>query len=155
MPAGFGFGETANRALLEGKKMPPEHSTDKASVEHCLLASIDLIDAAAACRLLRVETNDPEGAIQAMVRKNAIITLIQNGKTMVPQFQINTERGRVFDVVLDLLKLRPCRMSNLRLTYWLTRAHVYLGGPPADWLGHDDATIVAAFRLYIEPERQG
>ena len=90
-----------------------------------------------------------------MVRKNAILTLIQSGKTMVPQFQIDPDRGRVFDALLDLLKLRPCRMSNLRLAYWLTRAHVYLGGPPADRLGHDDATIVAAFRLYITPEHQG
>ncbi|WDA11823.1 hypothetical protein [Paracoccus marcusii] len=135
--------------------MPPENSTEKASAEHRLLASIDLIDAAAACRLLRIETDDPEGAMQAMVRKDAIITLVQNGRTMVPQFQIDTERGRVFDVVLNLLKLKPCRMSNLRLAYWLTRAHVDLGGPPADRFGHDDATIVAAFRLYIEPEHQG
>lgn len=135
--------------------MPPENSTDKASAEHRLLASIDLIDAAAACRLLRIETDDPEGAMQAMVRKDAIITLVQNGRTMVPQFQIDTERGRVFDVVLNLLKLKPCRLSNLRLAYWLTRAHVDLGGPPADRFGHDDATIVAAFRLYIEPEHQG
>lgn len=135
--------------------MPSRHDAHKANVEHRLLASIDLLDASAACALLRIETDDPEGVIRAMVGKDAIMTLVQNGKTMVPLFQVDRASGRVFDVVLDLLKLRPYRMSNLRLAYWLTRAHVDLGCPPAHRFGHDDATIVAAFRRYIEPEHQG
>lgn len=43
--------------------MPPENSTDKPSVKERLLASIDLIDAAQACALLRIETDDPESAV--------------------------------------------------------------------------------------------
>ncbi|WP_449043444.1 hypothetical protein [Paracoccus versutus] len=135
--------------------MPPESSANKTSVEERLLASIDLIDATQACTLLRIETDDPEGVLQAMARGGAIITLTQNGRTIVPLFQFDTELGRVFDVVLDLLKLRPCRISNLRLAYWMTRAHVDFGGPPADRFGKDDAAIVAAFGRYIEPVRHG
>ncbi|WP_347918985.1 hypothetical protein [Paracoccus marcusii] len=135
--------------------MPQEHSTAKTSVEERLLASINLIDSAQACALLCIETDDPEGAIQALVLDNAIIILMPNGRTMVPLFQFDLASGRVFDVVLDLLKLRPCRMSNLRLAYWLSRAHVDFAGPPADRLGQDDAMIVAAFRRYIELEHHG
>jgi len=135
--------------------MPSRHDAHEASVEHRLLASIDLLDASAACALMRIETDDPEGVIRAMVRRNAIIILTPDGRTMVPLFQFDRASGRVFDVVLDLLKLRPSRMSNLRLAYWLTRAHVDLGCPPAHRFGHDDATIVAAFRRYIEPEHHG
>lgn len=135
--------------------MPQENSTDKPGVEDRLLASIDLIDASQACALLRIDADDPEGAMQAMAREDAIITLTQNGRTMVPLFQFDTELGRVFDVVLDLLKLRPDRLSNLRLAYWMTHAHVDFGGPPTDRFGKDDAAILAAFRRYIEPVRHG
>lgn len=135
--------------------MPPENSTDKTSVEERLLASIRLIDAKQACALLRIETADPEGVIQAMTHDGAVITLVQNGKTMVPLFQLDTENGRVFDVVRDILKLRPARISNLRLAYWLAHAHVDFGCAPAQQFGNDDAAILAAFRRYIEPERHG
>lgn len=135
--------------------MPQENSTDKPSVEDRLLANIDLIDASQACALLRIETDDPESAVQAIARKGAIITLTQNGKTMVPLFQFDTENGRVFSVVRDILRLRRARISTLRLCYWLTRAHVDFGGPPTDRFGKDDAAILAAFRRYIEPVRHG
>lgn len=95
--------------------MLPEKSTDKPGVEERLLASIDLIDAAQACALLRIETDDPEGAIQAMARDDALITLIQNGEIRLPLFQFDTELGRVFDVVGAILKLRPARVSTLML----------------------------------------
>lgn len=135
--------------------MPPEHFTAKPGVEDRLLAKIDLIDAAQACALLRIETDDPESAMQAMARSDAIITLVQNGRTMVPLFQFDVEKGRIFDVVSTILKLRPARISNLRLAYWMTRAHVDFGCAPADRFERNDAEIVAAFRRYIEPVRHG
>ena len=135
--------------------MPPKNPPEKSGIKERLLASIDLIDASQACVLLRIETDDPEGAMQAMAREDGVIALIQNGRTMVPLFQFDTELGRVFDVVLDLLKLRPCRISNLMLCYWLTRAHVDFGCPPAQRFGKDDAAVVAAFRRYIKPVRHG
>lgn len=135
--------------------MPPENSTDKTSVEERLLASIKLIDASQACALLHIETGAPEGAVQAVARDDAIITLVQNGQTMVPLFQFDLVNGIVFDVVRDNLALRPARVSNLRLCYWLTRAHVDFGCAPAQRLGHDDTSVVAAFRRYIEPEHHG
>lgn len=135
--------------------MPPENSSHKASVEERLLASIDLIDASQACALLRIQTADPESAMQAVARDDTVITLVQNGKTVLPLFQFDMANGRVFDVVRDLLKLRPARISKLRLAYWMTRAHVDFGGPPADRIGRDDAAILAAFRRYIEPVRHG
>lgn len=135
--------------------MPPEKSSHKTSVEERLLASIDLIDASQACALLRMETDDPEDALQAIARNDAIITLVQNGEIRLPLFQFDTELGRVFDVVRDLLKLRPACLSNLMLCYWLTRAHVDFGGSPADRLGRNDAEIIAAFRRYIEPDHHG
>ena len=46
-------------------------------------------------------------------------------------------------------------LSNLRLCYWLTRAHVDFGCAPADRFEKDDAAIVAAFKRYIEPVRHG
>lgn len=101
--------------------MPPENSTDKTSVEERLLASIKLIDASQACALLHIETDAPEGAVQAVARDDAIITLVQNGQTMVPLFQFDLVNGIVFDVVRDNLALRPARISNLMLCYWLTR----------------------------------
>lgn len=135
--------------------MPPRNPMDKPSVEDRLLASIDLIDAAQACALLRIETEHPEGAMQAMAHKGAIITLAQKGRTMMPLFQFDTANGRIFDVVGTILKLRPARISNLRLAYWLTRAHVDFGCAPADRFERNDAAIVAAFRRYIEPVRHG
>lgn len=135
--------------------MSPENSTNKASIEDRLLVNIDLIDASQACALLRIETDDPEGAVQAIARKGAIITLVQNGKTMLPLFQFDTANGQVFGVVRHILMLRPSHISNLRLAYWMTRAHVDFGGAPAQRFGHEDAAIVAAFRRYIEPVRHG
>lgn len=135
--------------------MPPRKASHKASVEHRLLASIDLIDASAACRLLRIETDDPEAVMQAMVRDNAIITLVQNGRTMVPLFQFDLASGRVFDVVGAILNLRPASLSNLRMVYWLTRAHVDFDCAPTHRFGKEDAAILAAFRRYIEPQRHG
>lgn len=93
--------------------------------------------------------------MQAMARDDAIITLVKNGKTMAPLFQFDTANGKVFSVVRHILMLRPGRISNLMLCYWLTRAHIDFGGPPADRFGKDDAAIVAAFRRYIEPLRHG
>lgn len=131
--------------------MPQEHSTDKPSLEERVLASIDLIDAAQACTLLRIETEDPERAMQTMARDNAVITLAQKGRTMLPLFQFDLATGRVFDVVRDILKLRPTRISNLTLAYWMTRAHL----DPAQRFGHEDGAILAACRRYIELERHG
>lgn len=135
--------------------MPQENSRTKTSVEDRLLASIDLIDASQACALLRIETDDPEAVMRAMTRGGAIIALIHDGKTMLPRFQFDVERGRIFDVVGAILKLRPARISDLRLCYWLTRAHMDFGGPPADRFGKDDMAILAAFRRYIEPDHHG
>lgn len=135
--------------------MPPEKSYSKTSVEDRLLASIDMIDASQACALLRIEADDPEAIMQAMARGDTIITLTRNGRAMLPLFQFDTVNGRIFDVVGTILKLRPARFSNLRLAYWLTRAHVDFGGPPTDRFGKDDAAILAAFRRYIEPVHHG
>jgi len=135
--------------------MPPRNPMDKPSVEDRLLANIDLIDASQACALLRIETDNPESAVQAMARKGAIITLTQKGRTMMPLFQFDTANGRIFDVVGAILKLRPVHISNLRLCYWLNRVHVDFGCAPAQRFGHDDLAIVAAFRRYIEPARHG
>src|SRR5690606_41205638 len=136
-------------------RMPPENSTDKPGIEERLLASIDLIDASQACALLRIETDDPESAMQAMAPGDAIITLVQNGEIRLPLFQFDAANGRVFDVVRDILKLRPVHISNLMLCYWLTRSHVDFGCAPAQRFGHDDTSIVAAFRRYIEAVRHG
>ncbi|KGJ06002.1 hypothetical protein EQ718_10315 [Paracoccus versutus] len=131
--------------------MPHDNSTDKARVEDRLLASIELIDAAQACALLRIDTDAPEAIMQAMVRDDAIIALAQNGRTMFPRFQLDLANCLVFAVVRDILRLRPACISNLRLCYWLTRAHVDFGCAPAQRFGHEDAAIVTAFRRYIEP----
>lgn len=135
--------------------MPPKHPTDKPSAEERLLATINLIDASQACALLRIETDDPELIMQAMALDGAVIILVQNGKAMLPLFQFDTANGLVFDVVCAILHLRPARVSNLRLCYWLTRAHVDFGCPPAYRFGSDDAAILAAFRRYIEPVCHG
>lgn len=135
--------------------MPPKNSTDKPSVEERLLASIDLIDASQACALLHIETDNPEGTIQGMARENGVIALVQNGKTMIPLIQFDTELSRVFDAVRDILALRPARVSNLRLCYWLTRAHVDFHCAPAQRFGKDDSAIVAAFARYIDPDHHG
>ncbi len=135
--------------------MSPENSSHKPGVEERILASIDLIDASQACALLRIETDDPVGVMQAMGRDDAIITLVQNGRTMVPLFQFDMANGHIFDVVRDILKLKTACVSNLMLCYWLTRAHVDFDCAPAQRFGHEDAAIVAAFKRYIEPERHG
>ena len=135
--------------------MPPEKSRAKTSVEDRLLGSIDLIDAAQACALLRIDADDPDATMQSMVRDGAIITLAQNGKAVFPRFQIDMANGRIFPVVGAILKLRPACLSNLMLCYWLTRAHVDFGCAPAQRFGHDDAAIVAAFRRYVERVRHG
>ncbi len=135
--------------------MPPEESIDKPGLVARFLARIDLIDASQACALLRIKANDPDAIMQAMTRDDTVITLVQNGKTMLPLFQFDAANGLVFDVTRDILKLRPARIGTLRLCYWLTRTHVDFGEAPADRFGKDDAAIVAAFRRYIEPVRHG
>lgn len=135
--------------------MPPENPPEKSGIKERLLASIALIDASQACALLRIETDDPEAAMRVMARDGAIIILMRNGRAMVPLFQFDTANGRIFDVVRDVLKLRPASLSTLRLCYWLTRAHVDFGCAPADRFGKEDAAILAAFRRYIEPVRHG
>ncbi|ADO44324.1 conserved hypothetical protein (plasmid) [Ketogulonicigenium vulgare Y25] len=135
--------------------MPPENSTDKTSVEERLLASIKLMDASQGCALLRIETDDPEGAVCGLASSDGIIAVVQNGKTMLPQFQFDMANGRIFDVVGAILNLRPACVSNLRLCYWLNRGHVDFGCAPTQRFGHEDAAIVAAFRRYIEPVRHG
>ena len=141
--------------FAERNRVPPENSTDKPGVEERFLDSIDLIDASRACALLRIETDAPESTIQAMARENGVIALVQNGKTMLPRFQFDTERGRVFDAVRYILTLRPSRISNLMLCHWLTRAHIDFGCAPVQRFGKDDSAIVAAFRRYIEPDHHG
>lgn len=135
--------------------MPPGNFTDKPSVEERLLASIDLIDASQACALLRIDADDPEEVMRAMARDDVIITLVQNGRNMLPLFQFDMANGRIFDVVGAILNLRPACVSNLRLCYWLTRGHVDFGCAPAQRFGHEDAAIVPAFRRYIGPVRHG
>lgn len=135
--------------------MLSEKSSDNPGIEERLLASIDLIDASQACALLCIETDDPEDAMLAMFRDGAVITLVQNGEIRLPLLQFDTELGRVFDVVHHSLMLRPARIRNLRLAYWMTRDHVDFGCAPADRFGKDDAEIAAAFRRYIEPVGHG
>ncbi|WP_323717577.1 hypothetical protein [Paracoccus aminovorans] len=84
--------------------MPPENSTDKPGVEERLLANIELLYAAQACALLRIETDDPEGAMQAMAHDDTIITLVKNDKTMLPQFQFDAANSLVFAVVRDIFR---------------------------------------------------
>lgn len=109
--------------------MSPVSPTNKPSVQERVLASIDLIDASEACALLRIEAVDPGSAMEALVRDDAVIALTHDGKTMFPRFQFDAELDRVFDVVGALLKLKPARISNLRLSYWLTCVHVDFGCP--------------------------
>lgn len=145
----------ATAPFLRGNRMSLRDFSYKASVVERLLASIDLIDPTQACALLRIETDDPEGVMQAMARDDAVIALIQNGRIRLPLFQFDTANGRVFSVVRDILKLTPARVSNLRLCYWLTPAHADFGCAPTDRFGKDDAAVLAAFSRYIEPVRHG
>jgi len=69
--------------------------------------------------------------MQAMTRAGAFIALVQNGKIEFPLHQLDVEKGRIFDVLGAILKLRPARISNFRLYYWLSRAHFDFGGPPS------------------------
>ena len=135
--------------------MPAEIPTNKPSAEERLLAIIELVDAAQACGLLRIETHDPERIMQDMARDGAVITVIQNGETVLPLFQFDTANGTVFDIIPEILRLRPARISNLRLCSWLTRAHVDFGCAPAHRFDRDDTAILDAFRRYIEPEWHG
>lgn len=135
--------------------MPAEVPTNKPSVAERLLASIKLIDASEACALLRIKTHDPESIIQDMARDGAVITVAQNGKTMLPLFQFDAANGTVFHVVGEILRLRPANISNLRLCYWLTRSHADFARAPADLFGVGDMEILDAFRRSIEPELHG
>lgn len=135
--------------------MSSKSDSHKARVVERLLASLELIDASQACTLLRIETDDPESTMQAMARGDVIIALVRNDRTMFPLFQFDVLNGRIFDVVSAILELRPTSFSNLRLAYWMTRAHVDLGGKPAERFGKDDAAILAAFRRDIEPNWHG
>ncbi|WP_312531008.1 hypothetical protein [Paracoccus sp. (in: a-proteobacteria)] len=135
--------------------MSTKSTSHKARVVERLLASLELIDASLACALLRIETDDPESTMQAIVRDDILIALVHNDRTMFPLFQFDVLNGRIFDVVGAILELRPTGFSNMRLAYWMTRAHVDLGGKPAERFGKDDAAILAAFRRDIEPECHG
>lgn len=135
--------------------MPLTPSSYRASVVERLLASIDLVSSSQACALLGIETDDPEGTINAMANRNALITLAENGEVTLPSFQFDKASGCIFEVVPALLELRPPRVSNLRLCYWLTRPHYDFGCPPAQVFGTDDPAILDAFGRYIEPEIHG
>ncbi|QUS37427.1 hypothetical protein [Falsirhodobacter algicola] len=120
-----------------------------------LLASLDLVDAAHACALLRIETKDPEGVVQSLARRNEIIVLTKHEALALPSFQFDIEEGRVFDIIHRILRLRPSDMSDLRLCYWLNRAHADFGCAPATLLGKSDQSIVYAFMRNIEPSSHG
>lgn len=126
----------------------------KPSIER-LMAGIDLIDAAQACALLRYESDDPEAAMQSLVRERAIIDIVYNDQVAFPRFQFDPENALIFGVVTAILKIRPARISTLRLVYWMTRSHIDFGCAPADVFGQEDAAVLAAFRRYIEPNWHG
>lgn len=129
--------------------------SDKPTIQDRILARTDLIDAAQACSLLRLQTDTPEVAMQGLVREGAVIDILHHGEVVFPRFQFDTENTRVFGVVTAILKIRPPRISNLRLVYWMTRSHADFGLAPAEVFGQQDAAILAAFRRYIEPEWHG
>lgn len=130
--------------------MIPKSSSRKAEVEKRILASIDLIDTSQACALLRINADDREDTIRAMARNEALIILLYDGETVLPLFQFNREDSRIFDVVRHILFIRPSHVSNLKLTYWMTRAHKDFGCAPAHLIGKDDAVVLSAFRRYLE-----
>lgn len=135
--------------------MPSRYKSWKAGAEKRLLASFDLIDAPMVGALLQIETDNVEGAVQALVCERAMIALVQDGKTVFPSCQFDARVCRIYDVVGTILKLRPESISDMMLAYWMMRTHVDFDGPPADQFGKDDAAVLAAFERYSEPTWHG
>lgn len=128
---------------------------DKPTIQDRILARTDLIDAPQACALLRLETDTPGAAMQSLVRERAVIDILHNGEVVFPRFQFDPENARVYGVIAAILKIRPARFSNLRLVYWMTRAHSDFGQAPSEMFGQEDAAVLAAFRRDIEPNWHG
>lgn len=135
--------------------MPATKQQKAEEVAGRLLASWDLVDAAQACELLRIETEDPEGVVRSVSSRNEIIVVANKGELVLPCFQFDIVEGKVFEIIHRILKVRPRDMSDLRLCYWLTRVHSEFGYAPAIQIGKDDQAILAAFIRYIEPDRHG
>lgn len=135
--------------------MPATKQQKAEEVAARLLASLDLVDPARACELLRIETDDPEGILRSMSGRNEIIVAANKGELVLPCFQFDIVEGKVFEIIRRILQVRPGDMSDLRLCYWLTRAHSDFGCAPTVQIGNDDQAIFAAFIRYIEPKFHG
>ncbi len=98
--------------------------SDKPGIIERLMADIDLIDAAQACALLWSETDATEAAMKSLVRAGAVIDI--DGQVALSRFPFDLRVAHIFGIVTAILKMRPTRIRNLRLVYWLTR-------PPMDF----------------------
>ena len=78
--------------------------------------------------------------------------VIHNGHVAFPRFQFDPDNGRVFRVAAAILKIRPPRISHLRVVYWMMRPDIDYGCAPAEVFGQKDAAVVVAFRRRVEPD---
>lgn len=119
------------------------------------LAAIDMVDADEAGRILSLSFQNPTGHLQTLEEQQVLIRVQRGGAAWYPRAQFELHYGRIFPVIRRLVQMQPAHMSNLRLAYWLSCAHVDFGRAPAEMLGHDDNAVAAAFSRAIEPQTHG
>jgi|GEM_PF-2729624 len=119
------------------------------------LAAIDMVDAVEAGRILGLSSEIPISELQSLEAQQALIRMQRGGAAWYPVAQFDRRHGRIFPVIQRLKQMQPAYMSNLRLAYWLGRAHVDFGRAPSEMLGQDDDAVIAAFARAIAPETHG
>lgn len=141
--------------LPSGRNLAVRTALNRVRVQESFLATLDMADQAETCELLRLSKSNPSATLGRKESRGELIRIDRDGRPFYPLFQFDLDAGQVYPVVQELNRLRPAHWSNLRLCYWLARAHADFGRSPAELFGQADAEIINAFRREIEPSIQG
>lgn len=141
--------------LPSGRNLAVKTALNRVRVQEQFLATLDMADQGEACELLGLSRSNPSATLRRKEDRGELIRIDRDGRPFYPLFQFDVDGGRIHPVIREINRLRPAHWSNMRVCYWLTRAHADFGCPPAELLGRADEEILDAFRRAIEPETHG
>lgn len=119
-----------------------------------ILAGVEMIDEAEACRLLDLE-DEGRGRFREDYGTR-VISFEIDGQSRFPLFQFDSVSGTIFSAIVELrLDAIEAGWSDLRLLNWLLRPHLDLPDTPVNCLGRDGAAVAEAFRRGAQPPMHG
>ncbi len=142
-------------SLAKGDDSDLQTALNRARLQEKILASTSMVDQAQACELLGLSGANPSATMKRKEEKREILRFTVDGRVAYPLFQFDVEGRRIFPIMAKLIALKPETWSDFRLLHWLTRPHLDFGAMPAEWLGAEEAEVVAAFKREIVPAEHG